>query len=66
MIYGCVKCGKGFHVNCFTAYHCQGALQGDSKALCDMIVHENPNELPRASNKRSKFIGNMKDMKLTK
>ena len=66
MIYGCVKYGKGFHVNCYTAYHCQWALQGDSKALCDMIVRQSPNELPRASNKRSKFIGTMKEMKLTK
>ena len=65
-IYGCVKCGKGFHVNCFTAYHCQGALEGDAKALADMIMNGDPYDLPRGSNKVSKHIGTMKDMKLTR
>ena len=65
-IYGCVTCAKGFHVNCFTAYHCQGALEGDAKALADMIMNTDPYDLPRGYNKVSKHIGTMKDMKLTR
>ena len=65
-IYGCFKCGKGFHVNCYAAYHCQGALEGDTKALADMIINGDPYDLPRGSNKVSKHIGTMEDMKLSK
>ena len=61
-IYGCVKCGKGFHVNCYTAYHCEGALEGDAKALATMIRGCN-GQIPRASNKRSKHIGDMASLK---
>jgi hypothetical protein len=30
-IYGCIICKKGFHVNCFAAYHYAGALVGAQK-----------------------------------
>jgi hypothetical protein len=36
-IYGCSECGKGFHVNCFTAYHCRGSLQHNSNVLNKVI-----------------------------
>ena len=62
-IYGCVKCSKGFHVTCYTAYHCQGALEGDAKALADMIINGYPYDLLRGPNKASKHIRTMKDMK---
>lgn len=49
-IYGCVKCGKGFQVNCFTAYHCKRVLKGDAKALA-MMIRGCEGNIPRASNK---------------
>ena len=42
-IYGCVQCRKGFHVNCFTAYHCTGALKGNTKALMCMVLQSERN-----------------------
>jgi len=35
--YSCVNCGKGFHVNCFTAYHYRGAMNASRTALLDVI-----------------------------
>ena len=61
-IYGCVNCKKGFHVNCFTAYHCHGALVGDTKALADMVIAAN--RMPRAANKTSKHVGDIETLVL--
>mmetsp|Transcript_11387 Transcript_11387/g.16379 ORF Transcript_11387/g.16379 Transcript_11387/m.16379 type:complete len:97 (+) Transcript_11387:1338-1628(+) len=36
-IFGCIKCGKGFHVHCFTAFHFTGALQ--NPGLRNEVVH---------------------------
>ena len=47
-IYGCVACKKAYHVNCYMAYHFQGALEGDTKALADMVIAAN--SMPRAHN----------------
>lgn len=44
-IYGCTECKKGFHVNCFSAYHHEGALKGDTKALMDIILGSTPEKL---------------------
>ena len=62
-IYGCVQCKKGFHVNCFTAYHCTGALPVQTKALMTMVLRTEGCE-PRAKNKKSKHVGNIHTMKL--
>jgi hypothetical protein len=35
--YSCVQCKKGFHVNCFMAFHYRGALSTSRKALLDVI-----------------------------
>lgn len=61
-IYGCVACKKGFHVNCFTAFHCQGALAGNSRALVDTIVSTNSNN--SRANKQSKCVGTIEDLRL--
>ena len=61
-IYGCVKRQKGFHVNCYTAYHCEGALEGHTKTLSTMIRGCN-GKVPRGANKRSKYIGDMASLK---
>ena len=42
-------------MNCFTAYHCHGALVGDTKALADMVIAAN--KMPRGANKTSKHVG---------
>ena len=42
-------------MNCFTAYHCRGALVGDTKALADMVIAAN--KMPRGANKTSKHVG---------
>ena len=62
-IYGCVQCKKGFHVNCFTAYHCTGALPTQTKALMTMVLRTESCE-PRAKNKKSKYVGDIHTMKL--
>jgi hypothetical protein len=60
-IYGCVECKKGYHVNCFTAYHCAGALTGEAKILSEMIIQsENDN----GSNHICKVLGTIEDLKL--
>src|SRR5687767_6064137 len=35
--YSCTGCMKGFHVNCFSAFHFQNALQGNSKNLVNIM-----------------------------
>jgi hypothetical protein len=35
--YSCVQFKKGFHVNCFTAFHYRGALSTSRKALLDVF-----------------------------
>ena len=63
-IYGCTKCERGFHVNCYTAVHFQGALKSDTGALADMILStERP--LPRGMNKKSKYVGDISTLTLT-
>ena len=37
-IYSCIKCRKGFHVNCFTAFHFRGALSTCHKALLEVVL----------------------------
>ena len=36
-IYGCFECGKGYHVNCFTAYHNRNGLQGNNYAVQELV-----------------------------
>ena len=62
-IYGCTMCKKIFHVNCYTAVHCQGALKGDTKTIMQMIMADETKE-PRGKLKKSKFIGEVSDLKL--
>ena len=61
-IYGCVACKKGYHVNCFTAYHCGGALSAHSKELIQTIVQTG--ESSERKNKKSKYVGEITDIKL--
>jgi hypothetical protein len=43
--YGCSECGKGFCINCFTAFHCTNALLRNKSILGELVaavVHNNP------------------------
>ena len=35
--YGCINCGKGFHVNCFAAYHYRNILNGRAETIRTLI-----------------------------
>jgi len=37
-IYSCLQCKKGFHVNCFTAFHYCGALSTSRRAVLQVVV----------------------------
>ncbi len=37
-IYSCLQCKKGFHVNCFTAFHFRGELSRSHRTLIDMVL----------------------------
>ncbi len=34
----CIQCRKGFHVNCFMAFHCRGALSSSRQAVLDVVL----------------------------
>jgi hypothetical protein len=36
-IYSCIQCQKGFHINCFTAFHYRGVLSQKHNALLDVV-----------------------------
>jgi len=38
-IYSCIQCKKGFHVNCFTAFHYRGVLSTRHSALLDIVFN---------------------------
>ena len=59
-IYGCCACGKGYCVNCFTAYHCKNVLSGHTQALVDTIVATNDER----KEKRSKYVQNVQNLQL--
>jgi hypothetical protein len=64
-INGCIVCKKGFHVNCFAAYHYEGALVGAPKILAEMII-SSKGENYRGCNKPSKYVGTIADLTLTR
>lgn len=63
-IYGCTECKKGFHVNCFSAYHHEGALKGDTKALMDIILGSTPEKLLKGMSKICKRVSTADDLTL--
>ena len=65
--YGCVTCGKGFHVECFAAYHHKDKLTGKTKHLKHVIetLEDSSKSKDLFSRKRkSDKISTMEDMKL--
>jgi len=36
-IYGCTKCGKGFHVDCYSAFHFRSAMQKNPTVLNNVV-----------------------------
>ena len=61
-IYGCCACGKGFCVNCFTAYHCKHMLSNNAQALVETIVATN--EQKRGTTKKSAHVQHITNLKL--
>ena len=61
-IYGCCACGKGFCVNCFTAYHCKHMLSNNTQALVDTTVATNKQN-PGAM-KKSKWVQHVTNLRL--
>lgn len=64
-IYGCIKCKRGFHVNCYSAYHFQGAMRGDAKAIV-LMVKQSEKRLVKGLTKKSKFVGDASNIRLSK
>ena len=58
-LYGCTGCHKGFHVECFTAYHFRYALDGNVLALVDMAVKTEQNNPASRMFKPCKQIGSI-------
>lgn len=42
-IYSCIQCKKGFHVNCFTAFHYRGMLSRKHSTLLDVVFNSDVN-----------------------
>lgn len=63
-IYGCCECKKGFHVNCFTAYHYQGVLKGDTRALMDVIRTTSSEKPMHGMSKRCQKVASISDLRL--
>ena len=66
-VFGCVQCSKGFHVECFAAYHHRHALNGRSSALRTIINSiENINEDngKKTRKRKSDRISSMEDLTL--
>ena len=61
-IYGCCACGKGFCVNCFTAYHCKHMLSNNMQALVKTIIATN--EQTHCSTKKSAHVQHVTNLEL--
>jgi len=63
----CVQCGKGFHIECFAAYHHTNGLDESTKALKTIItsVEEMNNKRGKVVRKRkSERISSLKELKI--
>ena len=60
-IYGCFECGKGYHVNFFTAYHHRNGLEGNNHAVQQLLNRTYANYPSRTANRRSKHAANPQD-----
>ena len=62
-IYGCAECGKGFHVNCFTAFHGQEALSSKKEVL-GILVAAVVKDKPQFRDRVSKNISSIENITL--
>lgn len=60
-IYSCVECGKGYHIDCFTALHFQNALS-DNRVLQNKMLKALNALKYRA--RKSKWVSSLKDLVL--
>ena len=63
-IYGCVECKKGFHVNCFAAYHFQNLLRGNKRALASVIRNAEDGSSSKRRKRANKRIGTIAHLTL--
>jgi hypothetical protein len=60
-IYFCLKCKKGFHVNCFTAFQFCGALSRSHRTLMDVVLKsEIEHQFSHSSNYCPKSVADLK------
>ena len=59
--YLCAECGRAFHVDCFAAYHYQGALKKHQDVLCKFIDHIDTTK-PEGNRNKSKFHRTFDDL----
>ena len=62
-IYGSYECGKAYHSECFTAFHCWHALQHDMKTLIELAINRTTKENPQL-NKRCKHVTQIQELAL--
>jgi hypothetical protein len=55
-IYSCVKCRKGFHVVCFSAFHFPQFVEGEFKPSFDNLIAASSLSNSEGSSKQSKYI----------
>ena len=63
-IYGYVQCRRGFHVNCFSMYHFQNALNEHKPVLWKLIKDADGEGSKQRRNRKSKHINLIKDASL--
>jgi hypothetical protein len=60
--FGCAGCRVGFHIECFTAFHCKDGLKGNMKTLLDMIK---ASEIAGKNHrKKSTYVGSLESLQL--
>ena len=57
--YGCAFCRKGFHVNCFAAFHHQDKLNSSTRNFVEMAIHMGGLENKPKIKKQCKTVGGL-------
>jgi hypothetical protein len=60
--FGCAGCRAGFHIECFTAFHCKDGLRGNMKTLLDMIKASEIAD--KNHRKKSTYVGSLESLQL--
>jgi len=63
-VYGCLQCAKGYHVECFAAYHHRHVLTGRSETLQTIINAVEGVGERKVRKRKSNRLSSMEDLKL--